>query len=331
MKKLAGWLLVMVLSVMLTGCADETHKDDGVIKVALVTGLGGLGDRSFSDSAWEGFKQAESELGVVIKVVEPQSVADYQTTISSVASAGYDLIMGVGADQYDALEMCSGQYPDTKFAAVNLGLEADNLQVAKFADHEGAFLAGALAGMFTKTGVIGFIGGADSPAINRFYVGYEEGAKYVNPDVKVISSYVGSFSDPGKGKEFAVQLISQDADVIFHASGKTGEGLFEAVKEYEDVYAIGVDQNQDYIVKGKILTSMEKRVNVAAYDMIKSVVEGSFQPGFKAYGVVENGVGLTEMEYTKDLIGEDILSRLEQIRNDIIAGSIEITDVFTKQ
>lgn len=316
-----------IVCLLVMGCG-KAEKDDGTVKVALVTTTGGLGDRSFSDSAWEGFKKAEAELGVVVKVMEPQSVADYQTTVSSISSAGYDFVLGAGTDQFDALEMCSSQYPDTRYGAININLEADNLQVCRFADHEGAFLAGALAAMCSKTGTIGFVGGSDVPTINRFFLGYEEGALYVDPDIKVLSSYVGSFADPGKGKEFTKQLISQGADIIFHAAGKTGEGVFEAIKEYEDVYAIGVDQNQDHIVKGKILTSVEKRVNVAAYEMIESIVNGTFETGYKQYGLKEQGVGLTDMEYTRDYIGEERIQKVKELEQKIIDGEIVVTDFF---
>lgn len=265
-----------------------------------------------------GFQKAESELGVEIKVLEPQSVADYLTSITSLARVGFDLVIAVGADQSDALTSAKEQFPDVKFAGINIALEGDNTTVVKFSDHEGSFLAGAIAALFTSTGKIGFIGGADVPAINRFYVGYEEGAKYTNPDVEIVSSYVGSFADPGKGKEFALQLISQEVDIIFQVGGKTGEGVFEAVKDNENVFAIGVDQDQDYIVEGKILTSMIKRVDVAVYDIIKTVVDGNFTSGDKIYGLSEDGVGLSEMIYTKDLIPEDVLNTLVSLKQNII-------------
>lgn len=339
MKKIITCVMMLVMALgVLTGCGtqatagsadgnNQEEKKDGK-KVALITSVGGLGDRSFSDAAWSGFQKAEQELGVEIKVIEPQSVADYQTSLTSVADTGFEFIMVVGNDWADALNTVAPQYPETKFLGVNLNIELDNVAVAKFADHEGSFIVGALAAMVSESGIIGFIGGNDVPAINRFYVGYEEGAKYVNPEIKVIPTYVGSFADPGKGKEFAIQLISQKADVIFHAAGKSGEGLFEALKETDGVYGIGVDQDQDYIVEGKILTSMVKRVDVAAYDCIKQIVEGNFGAGNKVYGLKEGGVGSSDMTFTKDKIAEETLAQLETIKQGVSDGSIKVTDVF---
>ncbi len=261
-------------------------------------------------------------MGAEIKVIEPQSSADYLQSLKTAASLNYDLVMTVGNDWADPLETVMPNYPDVKFGGVNLKTEADNLAVAKFSDHEGSYLAGALAAKMTESGTIGVIGGMDIPAIKRFVVGFEEGAQYVNPDVTVIPTYVGSFADPNKGKEFALQLMNEGADVIYHVAGKTGEGLFAAVKENDGVYAIGVDQDQDYIVEGKVLTSMIKRVDVAVYDFTKLVKEDAFTPGVHVYGVAEDGVSLSEMTYTKDLIPAEVLEEVEAIRGQIADGTI---------
>lgn len=337
MKKLSIFLSIILMIVLVgTGCSSKSKKTNNdakseIIKVALLTSSGGLGDRSFNDSAYEGFKRAEEELGVEIKVIEPQSSADYLQSLKLVVNADYDFIMAVGNDWGDALNTVIPNYPDKKFAAVNIKNEADNLAVARFADHEGSFMVGALASLMSKSGTIGFIGGKDILPIGRFQTGFEEGAKYVNPDIKILPTYVGSFADPSKGKEFAVQLIGEGADIIFHAAGKTGEGLFEALKENEGVYGIGVDRDQDYIVEGKILTSMIKNVGSAAYDFIKQVKEGTFESGEKVYGLAEDGVGMSEMMYTKDKIPAEVHKKLEEIKQDIVDGKIVVTDLFKQQ
>jgi basic membrane protein A len=328
----------LLISVLFVGCSKATETEDvnsaetaeKTVKVALITSSGGLGDRSFNDAAYEGLQKAEADYGIEIKVIEPQGVSDYQKSLKLISTAGYDLIITVGNDWSDALSIIAPNFPDTKYAAINLNISLDNLQVAKFADHEGSFLAGAFAALMTKTDKVGFIGGMDVPAITRFYVGYEEGAKYVNNDVEVIPTYVGSFADPFKGKEFALQLIGEDCDVIFHAAGKTGEGLFDAVKTSDDVYAIGVDRDQDSIVEGKILTSMIKSVDAAIYNMAGSFIDGTFETGIVVYGLEENGVGLSEMKYTKDIIPADVLQQLDDIEEKIINGEIVVTDVFEK-
>lgn len=335
-KKIIALILVLTMGVsLLVGCTNNDNGNENVvdngagdIKVALVTSAGGLGDRSFNDAAWEGFERAEAELGVEIKVVEPQSVADYSNSLSSVADSGFDFVMVVGNDWADTLTTVAAQYSDVKFAGVNINVEAPNVAIARFSDHEGSFLVGALAALMSDSGTIGFIGGSDVPAINRFFVGYEEGAKYAKSDINVLNSYVGSFADPGKGKEFALQQNNNGADIIFHAAGKTGEGLFEAVKEVEKLFAIGVDQDQDYIAPGKVLSSMEKRVDVAAFDFINQVVEGNFVAEETIYGLAEDGVGLTDMEYTKEIISQEVLKQIDDIKEKIVNGEIEVTDVF---
>lgn len=339
MRKVLALLLVILMSVTLfagcsqgdsaaTGESSEATESANPIKVVLLTSTGGLGDRSFNDAAYAGLKRAEEELGAVIKVIEPQSSADYLQSLKTAASLKYDLVMTVGNDWADSLETVMPNYPDIKFGGVNIKTEADNLAVAKFSDHEGSYLAGALAAKMSESGTIGVIGGMDIPAIKRFVVGFEEGAQYANPDIKVIPTYVGSFADPNKGKEFALQLMNEGADVIYHVAGKTGEGLFAAVKENEGVYAIGVDQDQDYIVEGKILTSMIKRVDVAVYEFAKMVNEDAFTSGVHVYGVAEDGVSLSEMNYTKDLIPAEVLEELESIRGQIADGTIQVTDLF---
>jgi basic membrane protein A len=168
----------------------------------------------------------------------------------------------------------------------------------------------------------------DIPAINRFAVGYEEGAMYVNPDIEVLISYVGAFTDPGKGKEFSIQLIDEGADHIFAAAGPSGQGFFEVLKTSDGVYGIGCDQDQDYIVEGKILTSMMKNVSAAAYDFIKQAKEGTITSGVHVYGIAEGGIGISEMKYTKEDVPSDVLEQIEIIKSEIVSGDIVVTDVF---
>lgn len=335
MKKIKMIITVLlIVALMVTGCSSNTSSENDVtdskVKVALITASGGLGDRSFNDAAYEGFKKAEAELNVEIKVVEPQSSADYLQSLKLVASSDYQLIMVVGNDWEDALNTVAPNYPEKNFVGVNIKNEGDNIAVAKFADHEGSFVVGALAGLMSESGTVGFVGGMDIPAIKRFAVGFEEGAKYANPEVEVLSTYVGSFADPFKGKEFSIQLIGEGADVIFGAAGKTGEGIYEALRENDGIYAIGVDQDQDYIFEGRILTSMMKKVDVAAYDFIQQTVEGTFESGIKVYGLKEGGVGMSEMKFTKDIIPADVLEKVESIQQEVIDGSVTVTDVFNQ-
>lgn len=335
LKRTLSILLLLLLALsMLSACGGNQKQPDSAqakkLRVALITASGGLGDRSFNDAAWVGFQKAEKELGAEIKVIEPQSVSDYATSFAAAAESGFDFIMLAGNDWVETINELAPKYPDVKFGGVNVACDLDNVCVAKFSDFESGFLAGALAAMVSQTGIVGYIGGMDAPAIRRFYVGYEEGAAYVNPSVQVLPTFVGAFNDPSKGKEFAAQLISQKADVIYHGAGKSGEGLFDAIKDApEGYYAIGCDSDQDYIVEGRVLASTLKRVDTAAYDMIRSVQNGTFQSGDKIYDLSNEGLGLSDMTYTKDtIVTGDMQDRLQEITEKIISGEIQITDVF---
>lgn len=334
MKKFVVWTLSLAMMISMSACgkSGETAKaepaESGKLKAVLVTDTGGLGDRSFQDSAWAGLQRAEKELGVEISVIEPKTAADFGSSMVSAVKGGADIVFAFGNSFTDVLNEYAPKFPDTHFVGLNCNAVSDNLTVAMTSDHEGSFLAGALAAMKTKTGVIGAVGGVEGDNINRFFVGYEEGAHYVNPDVEVLKSYIGSFADPAKGKEFSLQMKNQGADIIFQVAGGSGEGLFEAVRENDDLYAIGVDANQDYIVEGKILTSMVKNCDVVVYDSIQDLMDGKLQSGTISYNLSNDGVGLTDMQFTKDYIGEDVIQKLDAIREKIVSGEIKVTDIF---
>ncbi len=312
------------------GGSAKKESGDGTFKVTFITTESGLGDRSFNDSTWKGVQKAGEELGVEVSIIEPKSVADYGTSIVSAVNSGSNMILGFAASWTDAFDEYCEKFPDVYFGGLNSNAEADNLQVAKTADHEGSFLVGALAALKSESGVIGAVGGQDADNINRFLVGYEEGALFARPDVKVLKSYVGSYNDPAKGKEYALQLKNSGADVIFQVAAGSGEGVFEAAKENEGLYAIGCDTDQDYIVEGKILTSMVKNCDLIAYNMIKEAKEGKFEAGVKVYGLANDGVGLSEMKFTKDYIGQETLDKLDEIKGKIVSGEIKVTDVFAQ-
>lgn len=333
-------------STILAGCSSQpspsssegssnvtqsTTSSGEKIKVALLTSRGGLGDNGFNDLAWKGFQEAEKKFNIEIKVVENQTTAEYHNAIITVADNGYDFIMTVGGDWGDVLTEVAPKYPDIKFAGVNVDCDQPNVAVGIFGDHEGSFMAGALAAMMSETGTVGFLGADDTPNIRRFFVGFEEGVKYVNPEIKVLSTFVGSFTDPAKGKEHSHSLADQGCDIIFQAASITGLGLFEAVNEREGIYAIGVDQDQDDLAQGKVLTSMVKHFDDVALNNIESVVNGTFEGGRKVYSLDVDGVGLTEMKYTRELIGEEKLAKLEDIKAKIISDEIVVTDYYDQK
>ncbi len=335
-KKILGIALSTVTAAcLLVGCGSSAEEasssESDSIKVALLTATGGLGDKSFNDTCWAGFQKAEQDLGVEIKVVEPQSITDYPTALGGVIESDFDFIMVAGNDWVETVNEMAAKYPEQKFGAINIATELDNIANASFSDYESGFLAGALAAKSTKTGKIGYIGGMDVPAIQRFYVGYQEGAAYADPEVEVIGTFVGNFGDPGKGQEFAMQLMSQDVDVIYHGAGKTGEGIFNAAKDAEDVYLIGCDSNQDDVIQGRVLTSTLKRVDVAAYNFIESVKNDTFEGGTHIFNLENGGISLTDMEFTKGTtVSDETVAFIEDTTAKIIAGEIEITDVFAQ-
>ena len=297
------------------------------LKVGLILAMGGLGDKSFNDSAYAGLLKAKKDFNIEVKYVEPNSWMEDAYFLEEYSQNGFDLIIATSYTAQDAMEDISSKFPNTKYAIVDTrAKEGANIASLVFDESEGSFLVGAIAAKMSKTGKVGFIGALDIPLINRFKSGYEQGAKYVNPEISVVTTYVGGdapFSDPLKGKEHTYSLANQGVDVIYHASGNTGIGILEGVKE-KGIYGIGVDCDQDDIVKGQVLTSMLKNVNNSIYKIIEDTVNNRFKGEVYNFGLKENGVGTTDFKYTKDIVGEDNIKFVEQLKEDIISGKIKV-------
>lgn len=298
------------------------------LKVGIVLSTGGLGDKSFNDSAYRGLEKAKKELGIKFKYVEPASPTEDEEFLRQYADAGYDLVIGTGFQMTQSLKAVAKDYPNTKFLMIDDTVDLPNVKSLVFKEQEGSFIVGALAAMMSKNNMIGFVGGMENPLIKKFETGYRQGAKYINPNMKVLVVYTtgpNPFNDPVRGKENAISEINQGADVIFHAAGGTGMGVIAGAKE-KKVYAIGVDSNQDEVAPGVVLTSMIKNVDVAVFDTIKDLQEGKFVAGKALYGIKEDGVGVTDFKYTKDIIGKEKLDRLETVRNKIKSGELKISE-----
>lgn len=348
-------LLFAIISIGLLGlinlsCSDTSAstKKEGKIKVGIVFDIGGKNDRSFNAAAWEGVVRAKKDLDIELRDVEPGNPTSIEPSMRAFAEKGFDLIIGVGFAQGPILQKVATDYPNTKFAIVDgVIFEADgktpkkNVASLVFREHEGSYLVGMIAAAKSKTGVIGFIGGMDIPLIHRFETGFEEGAKAVNPNIKVIDNYCGvtdsAWNNPGKGKELALSQISQGADVIFTAAGNSGLGAFDAVEQYgknadgeANKFVIGVDSNQNGVKPGFVLTSMVKRVDNAVYDVVKEVLSGKFEGGFHVFGLDKNGVGYSMDEYNNSLISPEILKRVEDSKTKIINNEIKVTDAMAK-
>jgi basic membrane protein A len=307
MKKIIIMLSVLATLLFVVSCGSkeaakpaegktEAKASAGALKVGIVLSIGGLGDKSFNDSAYRGLENAKKDLGIEFKYVEPASPSEDEGYLREYAEAGYDLVIATGFLMKDATEKVAKDFPDVKFALIDEVSTLPNVSSLVFAEDQGSFLVGALAAMMSKTGNVGFVGGMEIPLIQKFQKGYEMGAKYVNPNIKLGSLYTSGsnpFNDPVRGKENALSLIKQGADVVYHAAGGTGIGVIDAAKEAK-IFAIGVDSNQDGIAPGVVLTSMIKNVDVAVFNTIKAVNEGAFVAGEQRFGIKENGVGTTE-------------------------------------
>ncbi len=309
-------------------------------RVALIIAQGGLGDRDGNDFGFAGLTKAAQDFGVQVRPIESRDpVGQGEQLLRSAARAGFDLVITMEFTHFEPLARVAPDFPKTMFAILHTTVNKPNIVSVIFGEHEGSFLAGALAAMVTKDPkipgtnpqkIIGVIGGTKSSGIDKFIVGYQEGARYIDKDTKVLVSYSNTFGDPAKGKELALAQFNQGADIVYQVAGGTGEGVIAAAKETGH-YAIGVDQDQDYIAPGRVLTSMIKRIDRGVYDVIKGFLDGSLKGGETiVLGLKEGGVGLSEMQFTRHVVPKSYMDRIEQLRKDIISGKLKVTDVTKK-
>ncbi|MEQ1722939.1 MAG: BMP family ABC transporter substrate-binding protein [Pseudobdellovibrio sp.] len=301
------------------------------IKVGLVLDKGGKDDKSFNSSAYEGATKAQKELGIELKYVEATDNNSLEVLHRNFAQKKYDLIIGIGFAQTDAIKKVAALFPQTQFAIVDGEIKADNVRSLLFEEHEGSFLVGAAAAMKSKTGVVGFIGGMDIPMIRRFQKGFEAGVKYVNPKATVINNYIGvtgeAWNNPAKAKEMALSQAGKKADVIFHAAGASGSGLFDAAAE-KKIFAIGVDSNQNWMKPGVVLTSMLKRVDVAVFDTIKASIDKKFKAGVVRFGLKNSGVDWSLDSNNEKLWSVAEKAKLAEIKKLIVAKKISVPDYY---
>ncbi len=313
--------------------APQPGKPGSSVKIGLVFDVGGLGDKSFNDSAYRGLQRGQSELGVQIQYIEPGDGSDRESALRQRAAKGDDLVIGVGFIFSDDITNLAKEFPKTKFACIDYtkpkGVDKvpDNLVGLRFREHEGSFLVGAVAGRVTKTKKLGFVGGMKIPLIRKFEAGYEAGIKHVCPDCQVFSGYAGTepkaFADPTKGKELALAQYGRGADIIYHASGKTGDGVFNAAKE-QNKLVIGVDSDQHHVAPCCVLTSMIKNVDVAVFETIKKVVENKFEGGEHEFGLKDGGVWFVYNDNNKDKIPQAVADEMTTIKQQIIDGTIKV-------
>jgi len=312
-----------VLAISLAACGGGgTTQSKASARIAMVTDVGGLGDKSFNDSAYAGLKRAKAELGADIQVLESKSAADYQPNLSALADENYDEIFAIGFLMNKDLAQVAGNHPSGHFAIIDAVVAQPNVTSVTFREQDGSFLAGALAARVSKTKTIAFLGGLDIPLLRKFEAGFSAGARQVDPSVKVLVKYVGSFEDVASGKELAQVLFGQGADIIYAAAGKSGIGAIDEIRNRTNVYGIGVDANQDGLAPGKILTSVLKRVDNAVFAIVKDILDKKTPKGHLEFGLKDNGVGLTDFQYTRGIIGPKTIAEVGKLREAIIAGRI---------
>lgn len=297
---------------------------------AVVYDTAGKFDKSFNEAVFRnGVEPFNADKGVVVREFEPQNEEQRTQSLRRLAQQGASPIVAVGFNFSSSVEQVAAQYPDTQFAIIDSVVDLPNVQSIVFAEHQGSFLVGALAAMATETNVVSFVGGMDIPLIRKFACGYEQGAKYVNSDVRYIQNMTGStpsaFNDPARGSELANSQITQGSDVIFAAAGGTGIGVYQAAAD-AGVYAIGVDSNQNYLQPGTMLSSMVKRVGVAAYQTWEESQNGEWEGGIKVLDLAAGGVDWALDEFNEDLVSAEMQSRMAEIRQAIIDGDIQVHD-----
>lgn len=331
-KAYAALFLSLALAVTAIGCSSGQQNGGGAstdqFKVGMVTDTGGLNDESFNQISWEGIKRTESELGADIKALESKRDDDYIPNLSRFAREGRDIIWGVGFKFEKSIPEVANQFPDSYFGIVDSNLGGNipkNVTAITFKEEEGSFLVGAIAGLTTKTNKVGFIGGITSPLIKKFEAGFTAGVKAVNPNAEIVVAYAESFTDATKGRSLAQNMYNGGVDIIYHASGGVGKGIFDEVKTREQgkFWVIGVDMDQSSLAPDHTLTSMIKRVDNAVFDVTKQLKENKLEKGTEmVFGLKENGVGVAEN--TSKHVSEDILKQIEDLKQKIINGEIKV-------
>jgi basic membrane protein A and related proteins len=339
----ALWIsLVLAVALVATGCGGGGQGGGGESEVrpGLVLDVGGLGDEGFNDSAYAGMQRAEKDFDAKGEYLESSAPTDYTDNLTQLAESGYNPVIAVGFLMTEDLTEVSEQFPNIQFAIVDSVVDTPNTIDLVFREQEGSYLAGVVAGLMTQEDteftnsddkIVGFVGGQTGPLIEKFQAGYEAGVESVCPDCEVLVNYAGStpeaFNDPARGKEISLQQINQGADIIYHAAGNTGGGLFDAARQ-EDIFAIGVDQDQaKSFPDSPILTSVVKRVDNAVYGTIKGVADGGEPKGDTVdRGLKEEGLSLAPFGRFDDQVPQNVKDEVQSARQGIIEGDIQVPD-----
>jgi len=329
MNRWYGSLVALIAVVALGAVA---YAQTATIKPAIVYANGGKFDKSFNEGVSNGAKKFSDETKIAVVDFEPANETQFEQAQRRFAQRGQDPIIAVGFSQAVALEKVAKEFPNIHFTIIDMKVDLPNVQSVLFKEQEGSFLVGVLAALASRSGKIGFVGGMDIPLIRRFQCGFEQGVKYANPNAEVIANMTGTtpaaWNDPGRGAELAKGQFDRGVDVVYAAAGNTGTGVLQAAKD-RGKYAIGVDSNQNYLHPGTMLTSMTKRVDLAAYQSFKAAQAGTWKGGLQVLGLKEGGVDWALDQYNEKLVTPEMKAKVEQAKADIISGKIVVHDYMS--
>jgi basic membrane protein A len=317
-------LACVLLAGFLPGCGGNTAQNPEqkrVLNVGLLLGAGGLGDKSFNDSAYSGLLAAQKELNIRFETVDYTGKDADIDALRVLAKDGYDLIIGISFDNMKSIQTVASEFPNTKFGAIDFELNGDNIASIVYREQEGDFLMGVLAALVTRTKMVDVIGGTDIPAIRRIISGFKQGAAYQDSSVTVFSDIAGTFSDPQVGYNLAMSRYTQGVDVIHNAASKTGLGIIQAAQNVGK-YTTGTSGDQRYLAPGHMIGNRPKRVDTAVQLLIEEVSNGTFRAGVRSLGLKENGLSLGPFDET--VVTPAMLKRLDEIKQKIARGEIQV-------
>jgi basic membrane protein A len=333
MKKwIVPYAIGLAVTAVATLCWTTGAGAQTAIKPAVIYSTGGKFDKSFNEGVSTGVEKFKKETSSAVAEFEPANETQFEQAQRRFAQRGQDPIIAVGFSQATALTKVAKEFPNVHFTIIDSVVDLPNVQSIVFKEQEGSFLVGMLAAMASQSGKVGFVGGMDIPLVRRFQCGFEQGIKYANPKAELVSNMTGTtpaaWNDPGRGAELAKGQFDRGVDVVYAAAGSTGIGILQAAKDRGKL-GIGVDSNQDYLHPGTMLTSMLKRVDLAAYRSFKAADDGSWKGGTQVLGLKEGGVDWALDQYNEKLITADMKAKVEAAKAEIIAGTINVHDYMS--
>lgn len=326
------WVGSLISVLAAAGLAAVAQAQTAPIKPAVVFSTGGKFDKSFNEGVWQGAERFKKETNIAVAEFEPSNETQFEQALRRFAQRGQDPIIAVGFAQAVALEKVAKEFPNIHFTLIDSVVNLPNVQSVVFKEQEGSFLVGMLAAMASKTGKIGFVGGMDIPLVRRFQCGFEQGIKYANPNAELITNMTGTtpaaWNDPGRGAELAKGQFDRGVDVVYAAAGSTGLGILQAAKDRGKL-GIGVDSNQNHLHPGNMLTSMLKRVDLAAYDSFKAAQANQWKGGVQVLGLKEAGVDWALDKDNEKLITPEMKAKVDAAKAAIISGQIVVHDYMS--